>query len=257
MDSSDAMLARLNADLKNEEHDVSRVETAMENLEKVREQLQEELKATKRQRIRDIMKHPENEALLEETYDGMETDLLRRIEAITTQIELSADRRNTIIRVNRAARTAMDIFDDILHKPKLDKNDLALIVERITVYEDHIDVELKADVDSILRTGMLPGEDAANFKSGTADSLQTRVVQSSKGHADKVCGVNIISVRSPSRMRMVRRISLGMTTRPRSSIRRTIPVAFIFILLSVFCLAGFIIRKSPKDMQSAEIWQEL
>ena len=255
MDSSDAMLARLNADLKNEEHDVTQVETAMENLEKVREQLQEELKATKRQRIRDIMKHPENEALLEETYDEMETDLLRRIEAITTQIELSADRRNTIIRVNRAARTAMDIFDDILHKPKLDKNDLALIVERITVYEDHIDVQLKADVDSILRTGMLPGEDAANFKSGTADSLQTQVVQSSKGHADKVCGVNIISVGSPSRMRMVRRISLGMTTRPRSSMRRTIPVAFIFILLSFFCLAGFIIRKSLFPIRTGENWQ--
>jgi hypothetical protein len=29
-------------------------------------------------------------------------------------------------------------------------------------------------------------------------------------------------------MRMVRRISLGMTTRPRSSMRRTIPVAFIY-----------------------------
>ena len=31
---------------------------------------------------------------------------------------------------------------------------------------------------------------------------------------------------SPSRMRSVRRISLGMTTRPSSSMRRTIPVAF-------------------------------
>ena len=38
--------------------------------------------------------------------------------------------------------------------------------------------------------------------------------------------VNVVNDGSPSRMRMVRRISLGMTTRPRSSIRRTIPVAF-------------------------------
>src|SRR5690606_3727597 len=36
-----------------------------------------------------------------------------------------------------------------------------------------------------------------------------------------------ISRGSPSRMRSVLRISLGMTTRPRSSIRRTMPVAFI------------------------------
>ena len=38
---------------------------------------------------------------------------------------------------------------------------------------------------------------------------------------------NVICDGSPSRIRMVRRISLGMTTRPRSSMRRTIPVAFI------------------------------
>jgi len=38
---------------------------------------------------------------------------------------------------------------------------------------------------------------------------------------------NVICDGSPSRMRRVRRISLGITTRPRSSIRRTIPVAFI------------------------------
>ena len=35
--------------------------------------------------------------------------------------------------------------------------------------------------------------------------------------------------RSPSRIRMVWRISLGITTRPRSSILLTIPVAFIYI----------------------------
>ena len=38
--------------------------------------------------------------------------------------------------------------------------------------------------------------------------------------------VNVISSGSPSRMRMVRRISFGITTRPRSSMRLTIPVAF-------------------------------
>lgn len=39
--------------------------------------------------------------------------------------------------------------------------------------------------------------------------------------------VNFICEGSPSRIRIVRRISFGMTTRPRSSILRTIPVAFI------------------------------
>ena len=38
---------------------------------------------------------------------------------------------------------------------------------------------------------------------------------------------NVVSDGSPSRIRRVRRISLGMTTLPRSSILLTIPVAFI------------------------------
>jgi hypothetical protein len=49
----------LNADLAKEDEDVGETEQAAENLTAVLADLQEELKATKRQRIRDIMKHPE------------------------------------------------------------------------------------------------------------------------------------------------------------------------------------------------------
>ena len=42
-----------------------------------------------------------------------------------------------------------------------------------------------------------------------------------------VC-VNVVSKGSPSLILMVLLISLGITTRPRSSMRRTIPVAFIY-----------------------------
>ena len=46
--------------------------------------------------------------------------------------------------------------------------------------------------------------------------------------------VNEVNDGSPSRIRMVLRISLGMTTRPRSSMRRTIPVAFIWHSLLIY-----------------------
>ena len=45
---------------------------------------------------------------------------------------------------------------------------------------------------------------------------------------------NVVCNGSPSRIRIVRLISLGITTRPRSSIRRTIPVAFI--ILTSICI---------------------
>lgn len=98
---------------------------------------------------------------LEETYDELESDLLRCMEGIQNQLTMAQNKRNTIIRVNRVAKTALEVFDDILRKPKLDRNDLNLIIEKIRVFEDHIEVQLKADVDSILRSvrsGTLPEE---------------------------------------------------------------------------------------------------
>ena len=186
-ENSAAMLDRLNADLAREAEDVAETEKSAENLEAVLADLQEELKATKRQRIRDIMKHPDREETLEETYDELESDLLRRMEGLQNQIAMAADRRNTIIRVNRAAKTAMEVFDDILQKPKLDRNDLQLIIQKIKVYEDHIEIQLKADIDSILKSGTLP----------EGRPYEIQIIQESDKHNNKVFTVKVISDGDP------------------------------------------------------------
>ena len=198
-DNSADMLDQLNADLAKEQEDIDEADRSEENLEEVLMDLQEELKATKRQRIRDVMKHPDQEEMLEETYDELEDELTQRIAGIQNQIELTVDRKNTIIRVNRAAKLALDVFDDILNKDKLDRSDLQLTIDKIIVYEDHVDVRLKADIDSLLRCGALPtdSENAANFDSDIIDSLQFTIVQPHRYGADKVYGVNVISDGDP------------------------------------------------------------
>ena len=55
--------------------------------------------------------------------------------------------------------------------------------------------------------------------------------------------VNVISSGSPSRMRMVRRISLGITTRPRSSMRLTMPVAFTVSFSFLFLVLPLVFAK--------------
>ena len=52
--------------------------------------------------------------------------------------------------------------------------------------------------------------------------------KSSIAKINRLSTVNVVSVGSPSRILIVRRISFGMTTLPSSSMRRTIPVAFIY-----------------------------
>ena len=195
MESSASMIERLNADLAAEQENVAETEQSADHLASVLDDLHEELKATKRQRIRDIMKHPDQEALLEETYDEMESDLQRRIEGLTHQIDLLSDRRNTILRVNRVAKTAIDVFGDILAKEKLDRNDLRLIIDRIKVYEDHLEIQLQADIDQLLRACEL--EDTVNFKAGIENALGCQLVQSARNQRDKVFDVHVVSSGDP------------------------------------------------------------
>ena len=198
-DNSAEMLAELNAEIAREPEDVAEAERSAANLEDVLLDAQEELKATKRQRVRDIMRHPENEAVLEETYDELEADLMRRIEGLQNQLERVTDKRNAIIRTNRAAKTAMDVFDDILAKPHLEKQDLELIIERIYVFEDHVEIRLKADIDTLLRRGELPdaygGEGGEGGGNGGTEPVS--VVQSAAHHTDKVLRANVIGDGDP------------------------------------------------------------
>ena len=186
-DNSAEMLERLNAELAREPEDVAETERSAANLEDVLLDAQEELKATKRQRVRDIMRHPENEAVLEATYDELEADLLRKIEGLQSQIEHVTDRRNTIIRANRAAKTAMEVFDDIIGKEKLEKQDLELIIERIKVYEDRVEIQLKADIDTLLRRGELP----------EPDTESVTVLQTSTHHPDRTISANVVNEGDP------------------------------------------------------------
>ncbi len=101
---------------------MAETEQAAANLEEVLTDLQEELKAIKRRLIRDIMKHLEQEETLEETYDELESDLRRRMEGIQNQITMTQDKRNTIIWVNRAAKTVLEVIDDILKQAQAGSN---------------------------------------------------------------------------------------------------------------------------------------
>ena len=206
--NSSGMLERLNADLAHEQEDVAETERAAENLEQVLAEAQDELKATKRQRIRDLAKHPDQEEILEQTYDELETDLIKRINGLINQIQMTADKRNTIIQVNRAAKTAIEVFDDLLAKDHLERNDLQLLIEKIKVYEDHLEIQLNTDIDCLLKCGTLPQEPDAdvkssteentvNFSEGTEGISTFTIVQSSKSHLNKVFRVNVISNGDP------------------------------------------------------------
>ena len=195
MENSADMIERLNRDLARENDDIAETEQSADRLAEVLDELTEEMKVTKRQRIREIMKKPEKEAEIEATYDELEEELQKKIDGLNHQIDLLSDRRNTVIKVNRAAKTALEVFSDILTKEKLDRNDLELIIDRVLVFEDHLEIKLQRDIDSLLRCRM--SEEAVNFNSGIENSLHCRLVQSADKRPDKVFDVNVINDGDP------------------------------------------------------------
>ena len=87
---------------------------------------------------------------------------------------------------------------------KLERRDLERIIRQIKVYEDHLEIQLQADVDAILRSGTLPEAeeavaamarhgDTVNFEDGMEHISPVTIVQAAKKRPDKVFHANIIS----------------------------------------------------------------
>ena len=182
-DTSSEMIDDLQETIAEEEKQIQTTNTTLEQLEEMIDDTKAEKKALLRQCARDIARKPEREKDIQETYDELIMECDERIEGLENQIKLTYDKHNTVVSANRTAQLAIDLFDEILNKEKLEKNDLELLIEKITVYEDHIHIKLKDDIDHILHIG-------------NAD-LEKEQNQQSKNTKDKKFAVNIVSDGDP------------------------------------------------------------
>ena len=209
-DNSAAMLRILEEMLSHEQRATDSGMLAADELRAQIEAEREELKLLARQKIRDMARHKDNAQVMEETYDALIEEANNRIEGLTNQLALVADTTNTIVKVNRVARSVIEIFDDIIEKDKLDKHTLHLIIDRIIIYEDNIEIKLQADVDELLRTGTIEhmkhneeNEVPVNFNSDTeniervTEDYSIVAAQRAKNQRDKVFRVNVISDGDP------------------------------------------------------------
>ena len=202
-DNSESMLTKLQNSVDKEQKGSLSSKNVIEVLTQKIEDAKTELKFLSRQHVKDIAKHPEREEMLEEVYQEQVNDITLQIEGFRNQIQITTDKRNAIISVNRTSKAVMELFDDILNKKKLSKTDIDLVVDRIDVYTDHIDINLKPDIDVILHT-VVPEEfmnedekTAVNFRSGTKNTEDVTPfahIATSKG---EVLSVNVISDGDP------------------------------------------------------------
>lgn len=194
-DNSQEMLKQLDEALKEEKIETVQTKSTVELLRDRIENSKNEMKLLARQKIKEIARNPENEALYDETYGEMLDELARQIDSLESQIQLIAEKQSATVRINRTAKTAFDIFNDIIEKDSLSRADLEVIIEKILVYEDRIEIALKSNIDALLRLEPQKGI-TANFNPDTANIEQT-VTQKSPNKRDKVIRVNVFSEGDP------------------------------------------------------------
>lgn len=293
-DNSKDMLKELEKSIKSEHEEIEENDNTLSILERHLTDAKQELKAIQKRKIKELtvleMKvdsdNPDRNILnridiIEETYKELEEETVMRIGGLQTQISLTTSKRNQIIQINRLAKTVIDVFNDIIDKPKLDKIDLQLIIERIEVFEDHIDVKLKADVDALLRADRLKDRQKelvpANFNQdskvllsfgkrgilymdGAISQNTTKVRLKARNQTERLFAVNVISSGDPLEIYTDR--EGGNVLRKYSPIGELGEVAKEYVE-SVASVAGCTVCATDRDMvvaaagpEKKNIWEE-
>ena len=156
-----------------------------------------------RQQASEAMLHPEREEILNEIYTEQIDELTLRIEGLRNQLQMAADKHNTFIKTNRIAKRVIEVFDDILAKESLSKSDVGFIIDKIVVYNDRIEIRLKADIDRLLRCG-IPAEavlvaagENANFEQGTEITENEPLIAHIRNKKGDIFRVNVVSDGDP------------------------------------------------------------
>lgn len=202
MDNSDFMIEQLKDAIKQQPDNEAKIGNTLDTLERQLEDSRQQLKTLLKRKILDTMNaEPEQADILSETYGEMEQELISRIKGLEKQVDQNIDSRNRLIEINRATRTVIDVFESILVKPKLCKADISLIIDHILVYENHLDVHLKADIDSLLQTGSSDTQKEDTSENFTGDikniSKFDQIVQPEGKGKYKVLDVNVVSEGDP------------------------------------------------------------
>ncbi len=163
--NADKVIDYLNSELEKSRKQDAKInnKSLLETLNQELEKTKNELKVTMQQKIRDIMKNSDNRDYIEEMYKSMEDELNNKIVMLKSQIEIEEKNFSNKENVVKAKKDALKIFDDILNKPKLDRQDLEAIIDCIYIYEDKIIIKLKSNIENILDIGKQLGFSKQNI----------------------------------------------------------------------------------------------
>ncbi len=106
------------------------------------------------QKIKDLSVASENEALIHETYDSMQKDLLAQLHGLEMQEKELNETTIETPDVKDKLRNALDVVDKIIAGGTLDRRDIELLIERIDVDKEGMPEIETPDVKDKLRNAL-------------------------------------------------------------------------------------------------------
>ncbi len=195
------MITELERAIATEAESVQTSDKVIELLQNQLSTAKEELKATKKKKIKELTRGGDEE-LIEEVYAEIEQEITDQIHGIQEQLKIALSNRNDVVEIARVSKTVFEVFDNVINKEHLDRVDVALIVERITVFENgQVEIKLKADIEQLLVSGTLPNEEEKivnfNFDSIDEVSLIAQYTERIPKRRAKVYTVNVVNEGDP------------------------------------------------------------
>lgn len=150
-EQSQSGVERTRAFLTASEDRIRAADTAVENLLDKRNTAKLELKRLMLQNIRSEQEQdPGAGDAIRETIDSLTQAAAARVSQLGKQLNQNYAQRNAWIRIRRAAQTTLDVFEAAVQKRAPSREDLGLLLDRILVFENRIEIRLKPDVEAFL-----------------------------------------------------------------------------------------------------------
>lgn len=147
---SEEIIATLDEDVRNAKKAAQKRRITVEQMQKELAGLEEELHAIESQRVKQILRQPEKEDLLNQIYDDMHLKTQTSIERLRKEIGSMSDESIGMEESLRQTKTALAVIDSVLESGELQRRDIEELFKKIIVYEDgRVVIRLKPEFGAL------------------------------------------------------------------------------------------------------------
>lgn len=133
----------------------SEKKSAAKKVSDIQERIQEQksqLKALFGQKVKDIAASPDNQDIITESYNALQSDILAHIHGLELQLKELNETKPETPGVKEKLKTALDVVDNIIKNNALDRRDIEILIERIVVDENGLpEIELKYGLPNFVK----------------------------------------------------------------------------------------------------------